>query len=59
MKFGWKSIFGALLWGIGVASSPDGAHLVGPAVAGVAQGIGIILTAVGLRHAVAKNGAGV
>ena len=58
MRFGWKTLTGALLWGIGVAASPDGAALVGPAISGVAQGVGIILTAVGLRHATAKNGQG-
>lgn len=59
MKFGWKTVGGAILWGLAVAASPDGAHIAGPVLSGVAQGIGIILTALGIRHAIAKNGAGV
>ena len=58
MKLGFKTFIGALIWGVGVAASPEGAHIVGPTVAGVAQGVGIILTALGIRHAVAKNGSG-
>jgi hypothetical protein len=59
MKLGWKTVAGGILWGLAVAASPEGAHIAGPVVSGVAQGIGIILTAFGIRHAIAKNGQGV
>ena len=56
MKLGAKTFLGCIIWGIGMIASPDGAAIVGEKVATVAQAVGGVLAALGIRHAVAKNG---
>lgn len=51
----WKTITGAIVWAVGIAAAPEHAGLLGPVWSGVAQGLGVILTALGLRHAIAKG----
>lgn len=58
MKLGVKTFLGCIIWGVGMIASPDGAAIVGEKVATVAQAIGGVLAALGIRHAVSKNGTG-
>jgi hypothetical protein len=53
-----KTIWGGILAALSFALSPAGLAILPPKVTGVATGVGIILTTVGVRHAIAKNGTG-
>lgn len=52
---GWKTVVGALVWGIGQLAGPEVAGYLTSAVAGVVQAIGGVLAIVGARHAIAKR----
>ena len=54
MKFGWKTITGALLYGLGVAGAPDALALIPTETAGILQAFGVVIGGVGVRHAIAK-----
>lgn len=55
MKLGWKTITGGLLYGIGIASQPDVLAILPPQAGGLVQAIGVVLAALGIRHAIAKR----
>lgn len=54
MKFGWKTISGALLTAFGYVSQPDVMALLPTKWAAWVMAIGGVLGAIGIRHAVAK-----
>lgn len=55
MRLGWKTISGAILWGVGILTSPEVfAALPGP-LASVVSVVGVVLGALGVRHAIAKG----
>ncbi len=54
MKFGWKTITGAVVWAVGMLSQPEVFAILPDSVGKVIMAVGGVLSAVGLRHAVAK-----
>lgn len=58
MTGGWKTILGAILVAVAPVIDQWKPGAIGAGVS-VVQGIGTILAAVGLRHAISKNGKGV
>lgn len=54
-KLGWKTILGAAIWGIGQLGGPDVLGILNDAVGNATSAIGGVLSAIGLRHAVAKK----
>lgn len=58
MTGGWKTILGALLVAVAPVVEQYKPGAIGAGVQ-VVQGLGVILAALGLRHAISKNGKGV
>lgn len=54
-KWGWKTISGATLMGIALASSPLGVHLFGQEVCTILGAVGLVLNQVGVRAAIASG----
>ncbi len=54
-RLGWKTIVGALVWGLGYVSSPEALSMMPPKVAAIVTAVGAILAAFGLRDAGAKT----
>lgn len=55
MRLGWKTITGALVWVVGTLSHPDIFATLPANVAAVVSAVGVVLGAVGVRHAIAKG----
>jgi predicted membrane-bound spermidine synthase len=53
-KFGWKTLAGALVWAVGMLTSPDIAAMLPADVSGVVQVVGAVLTVFGLRAKVGE-----
>lgn len=58
VKFGWKTITGAVVTALGWLAQPQVLQLLPEKVSYIVTAAGAVLTAVGIRHAVAKNAAG-
>lgn len=58
MVGGWKTILGALLVAVAPVVEKEIPGVTEKAVS-IFQGLGVILAALGLRHAISKNGKGV
>lgn len=54
IRLGWKTITGALVTAVGWLSQPQVLQLLPDKVAYIVTAAGAVLTAVGIRHAVAK-----
>jgi hypothetical protein len=52
---GWKTILGAVVWGVGQLAGPDVAGYLTSTVAGAIQAVGGVLAIIGARHAIAKR----
>lgn len=55
-KLGWKTITGALVWGVGTLMQPGVFDILPDSVGKAVATVGAVLSAVGLRHAVEKKG---
>lgn len=55
LKIGWKTVGGAVLWGLGQVARPEVLNVLPEKVAGVITVAGGLLALFGIRHAQAKT----
>ena len=55
-KLGWKTITGAVVWGVGTLLQPGVLDILPDSVGKAVATVGAVLSAVGQRHAIQKKG---
>lgn len=55
MRLGWKTVLGALTAAVGIATSPAALGVLPGATAGALKAVGVLVTAIGARHAIAQQ----